>query len=739
MEIRDCLTESFVLDSEEIQKLKSIKRTLSKQEKRLLTSEMAKFKYQNENITKNAIILLAIWNQNEAIDIARKKGVFRYKAYGFKKNIAAYLLNELYAKKDILYFNKETLEYIESKRKLSWLFDFYKNTEDKIIKEIIKCGKSIKKINVGGTCIETALFKNLLAYIDVLFAIEKSEEESNKNTIKGYSKESKCEAISYIIYLYDKEIGISQDKLYFIDSKYVLSKEIEELILLACKSNLIQEWELHVDYLGYKVDCSENNILIYDKTDNIEKSIQLGNINRMMQENILENQVMEKYDKKESLTEYAKLTSEKLKSTIIKSAGEGILERYYFEYPAPIFDKILNQPGFFLEEISILNYLSKELMLTPEELLRKEITEHCTFKDIILFQRYFIFMSQFKYYSFFTKIKSKDKDKIIRALSPQISINNLANLFKNIIGSCEKVKELVSLFTYEKSIKLDLQYTPFIKCSNELTFANDIVSKSNLLRNSIAYSYLIKNQTVNKNCDLEPLVRICEYYFKIAGYEVLINRKYKYNSIDGEIDVIAYNDQDIILMECKAPLTPTSIFEMRSSINHIEKANEQLDHSKLAFEDDQFRKRFYKDNKIENKTRGIKTLIVFGSRVLTGYPNKIHPIRYIYELGSVLEKGIISGGPGSWSIWKNKNYSHQDLIDYISNEKTFINFSYDNMNVSNKEIFIKGKKIIFKSFAQNIIKTFETYDQNLKILEKDERNREIIRQSLNKQNETTIL
>ena len=41
------------------------------------------------------IILFSFWQADEAIDIARKKGVFRYKAWGFQKNEALYLLENI--------------------------------------------------------------------------------------------------------------------------------------------------------------------------------------------------------------------------------------------------------------------------------------------------------------------------------------------------------------------------------------------------------------------------------------------------------------------------------------------------------------------------------------------------------------------------------------------------------------------------------------------------------------------
>ena len=72
-----------------------------------------------------------------------------------------------------------------------------------------------------------------------------------------------------------------------------------------------------------------------------------------------------------------------------------------------------------------------------------------------------------------------------------------------------------------------------------------------------------------------------------------MNKKFKYKGKKGEIDVLVVSDLDLIIIECKGPLVPTSNFEMRATFEHIEKSQKQLDLSKEAFEDDGFRNNFF--------------------------------------------------------------------------------------------------------------------------------------------------
>lgn len=705
-----------------VKEIKMNKKSLSNQEKKILVKIIEKFKTNDIKDTLKAIKFYAIWEPNECIDISRKKGVFRYKAYKLENNNSLYLLDEIIKYNNIFKFSGITLKYLEDKKQLSWLFDFYKNSEKNIIKYIKNHHKKRMIIKKDNKFIESALFKDLLAYIDLTFYGQKSladENYLNKDYLEGYSQEEVCEGVSYIIFLYDTVIGIKQDCSYFIDPKNVMSNKIEYIILAACKVIEVQEWEVCIDYYNYKVDFSNNNLIIFDYTETMEKSIIMGYIKTQMQEQIFYTSLNSKRKDAISLEVVSDEIVKRLGERMTEEINDGCLSRYRFLFPEDMF-KMFQDEGIFAkkifkEEILNIQYCAKELIMTVDEAVEKQITEHCNLFDILLFQRFFVFINKFLEKTLFLK---EDEEKIISSLIPAFRKEDLVKILNMFVNDPIKTEELLNMFIYKKKFKLDLQYTPLLQVSDNIIFPNTVISKSNILRNCIEYSYQIKNQIVNDDHGLEPLVKRCSEMFLNCkeGYQVLTNKKFKYEKQNGEVDVIVVSKDEIILIECKSPLLPVNNFEMRSSLVHIEKANKQLSLSKKAFRDKSFRNNYFKALGIEYRNQNIRTCIVLGNRLFSGYNKLEHPIRYIYELDTTLNGGIIESELGQWSVWNEKEYTHQDLIDFLSEDNSLSQLNFEAMDNVDKTISVEGKKITFKTYAYNFVKIFQIYDAKLKVI-----------------------
>ena len=200
-----------------------------------------------------------------------------------------------------------------------------------------------------------------------------------------------------------------------------------------------------------------------------------------------------------------------------------------------------------------------------------------------------------------------------------------------------------------------------------------------------------------------------------------MNKKFKYKGKKGEIDVLVVSDLDLIIIECKGPLVPTSNFEMRATFEHIEKSQKQLDLSKEAFEDDGFRNNFFKDSlHIDGKRRNVYTCTVVGNRLFSIWSGVRHPIRNIYELDMILTNGEISSPFAKWSIWKKEKYSHTDLLDFLRQDGVFIKLMQDSMDSYFKKLTFAGKTIQYESYMWNIRKLLLLCDNELRLLEKNQ-------------------
>lgn len=136
-----------------------------------------------ENVLK-AIICFAIWQPDEAIRQARRKGIFRYKVFGNKgKTKARYYLDYLISKKEVLGFSEKNNKYLKQKYELEWLESFYKKTE-KIDTEIANHYQGRIRKRIQGIGIESSLHKELFAYIDMLFFSQ--EDKLKQDTITIY-------------------------------------------------------------------------------------------------------------------------------------------------------------------------------------------------------------------------------------------------------------------------------------------------------------------------------------------------------------------------------------------------------------------------------------------------------------------------------------------------------------------------------------------------------------------------
>ncbi|PWW32917.1 MULTISPECIES: nuclease-related domain-containing protein [Paenibacillus] len=451
-----------------------------------------------------------------------------------------------------------------------------------------------------------------------------------------------------------------------------------------------------------------------------------------MQEELFFRENIKLSEGRYSLSELGEYIKSAMGEQLIKEVGSGGLSRFRFEFPEHLFDPFQDptmfQGRYFKEEILTIEHNARELIMDTEDASKKRVTDNCTLDDVMLFQRFFSLINPIVSEII---LNQKDKGKIVRSLIPHLQNESLINILTVFIGNRVKAEELLKLFTYKKDIKLDLQYTPFLQASSGLYFSNSLVSKSNLLRNCIANSYLSKNQIVNQD-DRETLVHECARVFseQHPEYRVFHNQKFLYHGQNGEIDVLVINGDDAVLIECKAPLNPTSNFEMRASADHINKAAKQLDHCKAAFMDKGFRRNYLKSLNISGDIKKIHTCIVFGNRLFNGFSINGHPIRYVRELDMILNNGHINSAAGSWRVWKNEEFEHEELISYLSPDHPLKVSNFNSMEKTEQFMFINGKRICLETYVFNVVKAMDQYDMLFAIQNKNDNIREQLKRRL---------
>lgn len=700
-----------------IKDLRAEKVKLSNTDEKTLAN---KINTQDKDKTIKAIFLYSIWFNDEAIWQARKKGVFRYSQWGFDGNQVREIISCI--KEFHIFFNYscDSLSYLEKKDGLSWLYEYYKKTNIRLSLEINNFHKSRRKIKVNNVLIkEESLTKNLLVSVDSLFFNYTSNRYDcsyNLNQLENHSYESISEASCYLINLFTKKFPNNESISTVANKKTVDSKKFSDMILRACKLLQIQEWEFTFDLLDYNYEKDKNNFKLFSIDDTLEKSWRMANIKRVNIEQSVRYNCTQNIDHEiGSLDKLYTDYREYILKNSVKYIKEGCSPRFRLELNELLFKKAATRDYIFEEEIADASYLSEVLLVNNEPFVNKLIGHSVTCFDIILFQRLFYIIS-----TFYRIVHDALNDDLVsfNSFIPTFQLDELKNLLCLVIHNPQVIDELIDLFSYKEGTKLDLQYTPLIRCGTSIAVPIFTLSKSNLLRNSILTSRIRNFNTTNEGV-FEPLLKYCTDIFNecTVNYRILHNYKYTFNSRTGECDLVVIHEDDIILFECKDSINPTSIYETRTTIDYYRKGAAQLDLALETFESNDFIEDFYKKNNIKNKDRKIHTCILSSNGLFNYGTQGAQPIRHARELSNILLYGKMQIKNNVWQVWENGVYTHSELLNYLSFNSKIKCAHLNAMDSYEEFLYARNNKLSYVSYGLNLEKLEEEFDKNFKRLE----------------------
>lgn len=703
---------------------------LSRKDREKLEHIIREFRSEPQSSVLAAIIVYAIFSPDEALQYAKQKGVFYY---GSDWEHTEYCLENLASLSETLHFSQSQQAYFNQKLSCRWLRHFYRDTEEKLIRDIKRHFKERLKGKVHGIPYESSLIIELLAYINWRFRNNNDFQDKvsttdstdiNYECVEAYSNAEVSEAASYLIYLFTKEKGFRPQYEKWLDVNYVLDDKIKKLVLLACQRNMILEWEFLIDCLGYELEADEKSIRIFDPTEKIEKSIRIGFIKTSMREQLSVIHSMELPGI--SLSKIAQTTVDGLGEKLFEWRSENkLIQRYQMKFPTKLLEPLRPQEQngkleLFQEEYTELSFAIHELAFKNADAFKRMVTENCSVVDLILFKRFFILVN-FSQIWLFKNIK--DPRKMIPSLVPVMGEEQLLDIIGKFVNSKEKANELLKLLTWKGQDKLDLQYTPIIKIdSNHYYVSMDILISSNIVRNSLVLARYRKIRDANSDGQNDPLEIFCEQIFQECSfsYQTRSNIKYKYRGEHGEIDFLAWSDDRMYIIECKNAILPSSSHEIRATYECIQKASHQLDMSFQAMQDEVVQKTYFSQWGISIRDRTIHTCILLGNRIFAMENGMRHPVRYAQELHMVLTSGVVTNGLGRWSCWAGNQFTDGDLARYLSDADPLSKSFCESMTPYTETFRCRGKKMQLNSYAYNPLLHMEKLDKYLKIIDKDD-------------------
>lgn len=742
MENISSILESFDINKVAEQSCDDLRRQrggkLTKKERETLERTIQKFQSSNPDTVLGAIVIYATFYPDDAIQYARQKGVFFYgSAWGHTEHC----LEKLNALSELLHISSTQQEYFQHKLSCRWLAPFYQDLEAKLRRDIRRHHKERIKIKRHGVLYESCLIVELLAYISMLFRYRSSSsgmalavDPSDRayKSVDDYSNEEISEAVSYLIHIFTEEKGLRPQKGKWMDIDYILSDKVERLILLACQRNMILEWEFQADCLGYALEADEKAIRIYNPGGQLEKGFRIGLIKTAMQEQLSAIQSME--DCPISLRGLAKELFARLGDTVFEWCGEDkLFQRYRMKFPSLLLDPLHPKKDngaqeLFQEERMELDFADHELTFRSVDISKLMVTSHCSVVDCILFKRFFMLVYFSRHWLF---EKEQDVRKILPSLIPVMPETQLLALIEQFVDGREKAEELLDLLTWSGQGKLDLQYTPIIKIdANHCYVAADILCFSNIARNGLVWARAKKIPAANSDGQNDPLELFCEKIFHECSfpYQMRSNIQYTYHGQQGEIDFLAWSDSRIYIFECKKAILPSSSHEIRATYEHIQKASLQLDMSSAALQDKTVQETYFYQWGISLGNRTVHTCILLGNR-LFAVPNGMrHSVRYAYELDMILTSGTVNSTQGQWSCWSGEQFSDEDLARYLSDADPLSRCFLEAMGPYTETVSCRGKKVQLDSYAYNALLGLKNQDTYLRILNKNEAERQRLTQ-----------
>ncbi len=599
-------------------------------------------------------------NQEQFFIEIKKMGCFRPSTYNFDTKALAPLIKSAFQKPTRDLLGNESLRYLESILCLIHLahgaFSIFKKM----------CGK-FKDLRV----------QNYLVSLELLFLTgHHSDDPQHPETIENISREEFAEAFSYLFYHYSNSSYASSGNLLPGNVRSIESQVYVRHLVDIFKLVRLRECEVLIDCFGYDAVKKKSEIHFLPRDPGLMRSIEYGFIYQKVQF-IHSAFVFQPAEEVVSFDKASSYLCKRLKD-IFFTVKKKPLERIVMGFPMvePL-KKIITQDQLFKEEVTEILSLSKELLINPEEISKKQISGALTGLDIIKWQRLIRF-SLHMLIAYAKEQKLLDTLVFIQSLVPVFSRENFKGWMEYFFGK-QKTEDLmrVACWSSTSDMVFDIQYQPLVFIKGWMLLPPAIVSYSNLVRN------FMQNVRFRFDPDSaqDPLGEILEKSLKPRASHLKRGLTYEFEGKHGEIDLVAVIDGCIFYFECKNSLFPCNHYELRTSYDYIRKAaTQQLEQLKKNMQNPEFIKMLARKIGIKSLDGfRFSTCVVMGNRMFSGGRVLGHPVRSVFELVNFLNSGEVSFHEGNirkstkrelfnFKVWHGEEFCSEDLIDYLEKD-----------------------------------------------------------------------
>lgn len=628
-----------------------------------------------------------------AIGRMRRDGVLRSSRYGFNGLVIANIARAGLNARPWLVARVERFEYLKSVLALTRLAPGAMSLHDRVVKIL--------------STREPFALKTVFAVLNARFYhYGPTTPVVGSLWLGQYSAEDLSDAASLILTIYRQLFSIHDDCFNHIDADALdnSSSVYERLFLAAIRLTKFKDAEIMIDGLPFQARVERGAVRVSSVDPDVEKAIRLGYVQNRIQVAIRAQQFRE-----ESLPM-------SMREMVDKGFQEGRLDKFIEIVEKPVrrlrlliptapqvFDMFRSEAptreeveGLFVIDVDNFGELEPAMGVAP----------NVTLMDVLKVQRYFNFVSCM-YQRKLEGIEDQAERTYLAFTSPILVMKHdqLLGQFGLIFRDEAKARAIIDLLSIDyKAPHFDLQYTPLIDLGAYYVIAPHVLAASNLVRNVTVAKKLREFALGPKDRMVSALLEA----FEAAGFKVHSDVKFSVNGEKGDLDMVAWRDGVLFIMECKNAYHPCSPHEMRNSYGHIMKGREQLDLRRQLYADPANQAAlFVKLGWNLQPTTRLHTSIVIANRVFHGARFNGHPVRQAKELMNVLLRGTIADEGAGLRFWKGETFTAEDLITYLEGE-SIVTKQLSALEPYPIGIDVGGRKLVFDSHILNVQKLNDT-------------------------------
>ena len=622
-----------------------------------------------------------------AIGRMRRDGVLRSSRYGFNGLVIANIARAGLDARPWLVARDERFEYLKSVLALTRLAPGAMALHGRVVKIL--------------SAREDVALKTVFAVLNARFYhYEPPNPAVGSLQLGRYSAEDLSDAASLILTVYRQLFPIHDDSFNHIDAEALdaASFVYERLFLAAVRLTKFQDAEIMIDGLPFQARVDRGAVRVSSIDPDVEKTVRLGYIQNQIQVAIRAEQFKAETPPM-SMREIVDKGFEKGALDKLIEIVEKPVRRFRLFIPtAPQVFDIFRSEVMTREEVEGLFVVDVDTFGELEPAMR--VAPNVTVMDVLKVQRYFNFISCI-YQRRLEGIEDEKERTYFAFTSPILVIKHdqLLGQFLLIFGEEVQARAAIDLISIDYgAAHFDLQYTPLIDLGTYYVIAPHVLAASNLVRN-VTVAKRLRDFAIGPK---DRMVSALLGAFEAAGFKVRSDVKFSVKGKKGDLDMVAWRDGVLFIMECKNAYHPCSPHEMRNSYGHINKGREQLDVRRQLYNDSRNQAAlFVKLGWDVQPTTHVHTGIIIANRVFHGARFNGHPVRQAKELMNVLLAGTIADEGDGLRFWEGETFTAQDLITYLEGD-SIVTKQLAAMEPYPNEIDLGGRKLVFNTHALNV-------------------------------------